>query len=187
MEKQTKHRILGLVVIIALFIILLPFFQGIKEIPGENTLITSPPFPDKPADVSADATTTTELKLPEEKIKPQDDSQLPNTDKAKISRYRIIETTELAPKEDAMLTLSSAAWVVQIGSFKNKIHALQLVNNLRANGYHAFVQDISMPDESTRVYVGPEQNHANALVLADRLQNHMHIKGVIMSYKPLTL
>jgi len=230
MERQTRHRIFGAVVVIALVIILLPFFQGNKELSPETALITAPPFPDHPApaplaelSLADQSTTTTELKLPEQQIKPHDESFPANTEPAKTSKYRIIEAEELDPSpkqaasldqdnapnaktqemsmqtppsqklvgtpvDEGLLKLKGPVWVIQLGSFKDKTNALQMVNQLRANGYQAFLQEVSTALEvSTRVYVGPEQKHVNALALANRLQNEMNIKGIIISYKPLTL
>ena len=54
MERQTKHRILGMLVIIGLVIILLPLFQSNRDLSSEaTTLITAPPFPDQPAQVTS--------------------------------------------------------------------------------------------------------------------------------------
>jgi cell division septation protein DedD len=40
---------------------------------------------------------------------------------------------------------------------------------------------------NTRVLVGPEHKQAQARALASRLQNELHIQGMVVSYKPLTL
>lgn len=53
MERKTKHRILGILVVIGLVIILLPLFQSEKETPAEATLVQAPPFPDQPAQTEA--------------------------------------------------------------------------------------------------------------------------------------
>jgi len=53
MERTTKHRILGILVVIGLVIIVLPLFQGGSDIPAETALIKAPPFPGQSADGSA--------------------------------------------------------------------------------------------------------------------------------------
>lgn len=93
-----------------------------------------------------------------------------------------------ATSNDGLAELKNAAWVIQIGSFKNKANALRLVNQLRANGYRAFIQQISTAlGENTRVFIGPEMERTHARALANRLESEMHIRGIIISYKPLTL
>lgn len=90
--------------------------------------------------------------------------------------------------KNGLIQLKNAAWVVQIGSFKNKANAFRLVNRLRANGYKAFIQQISLTfGENIRVYVGPEFKQASARTLADQLEQDLHIRGIVISYKPLTL
>jgi DedD protein len=97
-------------------------------------------------------------------------------------------TTKVAMNDNGLFDLSKAAWVIQIGSFKNKANALHLVNQLRANGYRAFIQKISTAfGDNTRVFVGPENKIMAANVLANRLENEMHVKGIVISYQPLTL
>lgn len=85
---------------------------------------------------------------------------------------------------DGLFKLKSSAFVIQIGSFKNKTNALRMVNQLRASGYRAFIQQYS---SNTRVFVGPEVKQVSARELANKLESDLHIKGVVISYKPLTL
>lgn len=93
-----------------------------------------------------------------------------------------------ALEDDGLFKLQNAAWVIQIGSFKNKTNALRLVNQLRAKGFKAFIQQVSTTiGDSTRVFVGPETKHSVARSVAGQLENEMHIHGIVISYKPLTL
>ena len=96
-------------------------------------------------------------------------------------QHEIIRNNELA-------SLNQAAWIVQLGSFKNKTNALRLVNQLRLKGYRAFIQQVSTSlGESTRVFVGPQNKQQEAFALANQLENETHIQGVVISYKPLAL
>ncbi len=89
---------------------------------------------------------------------------------------------------NGLLKLKQSAWVIQLGSFKQKSNALKLVNKLRAKGYRAFIQNINVASgESTRVFVGPEHHQASAQIVASELQNNMKLRGIIISYKPFTL
>ncbi len=94
----------------------------------------------------------------------------------------------VAMNDDGLFALKNPAWVVQLGSFNNKANALKLVNQLRSNGYRAFIQKVSTTlGENTRVFVGPERKHESARVLATQLESDLHLRGIIISYKPLTL
>ena len=88
---------------------------------------------------------------------------------------------------DGLFKLKNAVWVIQIGSFNNKANALRLVNQLRTNGYRAFIQQMSSASGETRVFVGPEVKQNAARELASQLETDMHLHGIVISYKPLTL
>lgn len=85
---------------------------------------------------------------------------------------------------NGLIKLKKSVWVVQLGSFKNKENAIRLVNRLRSKGYHAFIQQVA---SRTRVFVGPESKQQIAMMMASQLEEEMHITGIVVSYKPLTL
>lgn len=293
MERSTKHRILGILVVVALVIISLPLFQGGKEANTQTASISTPPFPDQSVQVAPPiqtttpvptvaanvgtmeqkpAPTTTTVESPEDQpddiittlhpsvvnaqepakpvaaepaaatatssvtapantpvvadqpqvatsnvipvIKPATAVapkaamktnhakalQAANTKFKKLGTTRVAQakratkfkslapTMQTALKDDGLVSLRNASYVIQIGSFKNKTNALKLVNALRANGYPAFIQKMSTSvGENTRVFVGPSNRRNAAVAMADKLENHMHLKGIIISYQPLTL
>lgn len=89
---------------------------------------------------------------------------------------------------NGLFKLKNAAYVVQFGSYKSKAKALRVVNQLRAKGYRAFIQQYSTGKGNTiEVYVGPEKKHAAARALASDIENDMNIHGMVISYKPLAL
>lgn len=238
MEKKTKHRILGALVVAALVIILLPLLQNEKEFSSAKTIVKAPPFPDQvaamPMEVAAETETSKNLNQVnnnEEPLtssndqnnnnqsedlfavthpdivkaeKPQIQNSLNNNssialqhkkpnDLIKTNSSSKIELTESSIKHKklsnkALLKLKNSAWVIQIGSFKDKENALRLVNKLRSNGYSAFIQNVStMLGESTRVYVGPENKQGSARAIANKLEAEMQVHGIVINYKPLTL
>lgn len=321
MELKTKHRILGILVIVGLVIILFPFFQGSKDIPTQSMSVKAPPFPDQSVQVTtnADATptqnqttasadpktssaqTTPVIPVPNpiqakekdmretpddvisvtrpsvvnqkisetenshteastekkgdaaelaslsneksdddhaqltkdtadadegaatsnsdddqstaSKISTEEDSEKAQTTTTKAVKSKkstaaktnsptmkkavqitkqphtkinakVASSKQSALDEDGLFKLKSAVWVIQLGSFKNKTNALRLVNQLRASGYRAFIQQA---DANTRVFVGPENKQTIARDIATRLESEMNIKGIVISYKPLTL
>lgn len=294
MDKKTKHRILGILVVIGLVIILLPFLQTEKEFSQEATLVKAPPFPDQSVQVTSavnsethanselatgpkiqtyssdsptdreqipddtinvvhpsminnqipemgDATSETNANAKEVKIDDELNSPIVESEETKateipsmqnqdeeseirmINKQQPIEEKKIqkalkvaksnepkpfVPKikpyipetlpqnsgtknyldKDGLAKLQEAAWVIQIGSFKNKANALRLVNQLRAKGYKAFIQQVSTTfGDSTRVFVGPETKHTAARAVANQLENDLNIHGVVISYKPLAL
>jgi DedD protein len=259
MDRTTKHRILGILVVIGLVIILLPLFQGGKDIPTETVSIKAPAFPDQAVQV---ASTTSEIvtypqqpvimpsPVSDENVKQQPDDvisathvsvvntqvpeiatpNIPNTpNNVKTPAPPNLVTSSMTPNTldptaqdnnmqdvkpapiikkvahagkrtpsikmqtayihqsndtDGLVKLTNAVWVIQLGSFKNKTNALRLVNQLRASGYRAFIQQVA---SNTRVYVGPENRQTSARALANQLENSLHLRGIVISYQPLTL
>jgi len=274
MERKTKHRILGILVILGLVILALPFLQGEKNLSNNAEVIKAPPFPDqalqvtppdeesKPANPNPSKTTSVNNDSGERE--PQD--LLQTVHPTVINQPGIIEnktntltqpeennvnlpeaypeskatTTELTPaiekkavlmrqakeshtvgitkkglhslntsaihlsanKKKSLLKqpkhastdnndlyqLKNTTWVIQMGNFKNKANAIRLVNQLRANGYRAFIREVaSGSGMSTRVFVGPESKKKAAHLLAQQLEKDIHIQGFVISYKPLIL
>lgn len=248
MESKTKNRIIGIIVIIGLIIIILPFFLGKKDIPNEPILVKAPPFPDQTNDYSATQSEETSSIDPStvnqdqsaiqqvqttgfsssdtsenliQKIKPQivhearidAEKVIDNVDKHQIqpasnvnltpvikinkniksnqlekNNVKVSSINKNETDSNGLVSLPDAGWVIQIGSFRDKQNALRIVNHLRANGYHAFIQQISTAlGTSTRVFVGPENQQSKARAKAKDLEAQLHIHGIVISYKPLSL
>ena len=65
---------------------------------------------------------------------------------------------------------TTSAWAVQLGAFSNQSKAEQLVAELRKRRYAAFVLEYRAGGQVLyRVRVGPEQDRARAVEIADRL------------------
>ncbi len=65
-----------------------------------------------------------------------------------------------------------AAWAVQLGAFSSRSKADRLVAKLRSRGYSAFVFEYPAGGQLLhRVRVGPEQDRARAVAIAERLRN----------------
>ncbi|HTM63693.1 MAG TPA: SPOR domain-containing protein [Gammaproteobacteria bacterium] len=90
--------------------------------------------------------------------------------------------------KNGLMDLKSAAYVIQLGSFKQKTNALKLVNKLRSKGYRAFIQSVpTTSGENTRVFVGPEHKQTSARIVAAELKKEMKLQGIVISYQPFTL
>jgi DedD protein len=74
----------------------------------------------------------------------------------------------------------SAAWVVQVGSFKDQSNAQALLNKLRAAGYATRVEPASVGGSRVyRVKVGPELERAAAEKLIADLQTRFGLRGTL--------
>lgn len=107
----------------------------------------------------------------------------------KQAKQPIIKTASNHPADKNLSQLKTAAWVVQMGSFKNKSNAQRLANQLRAKGYKAFMHNAKSAhgEERTQVYVGPEYKKVAAAELATKLEEVSKLHGIIVHYKPLQL
>jgi DedD protein len=96
-------------------------------------------------------------------------------------------TPNNTPGPDAkQLAEMKKGWIVQLGSFKNKLNAERLTNSLRAKGYKAFTIE-TKSNGQTRVLVGPEFRQVAAATLASKIQQDINMRGIVMTYQPLAL
>jgi DedD protein len=91
--------------------------------------------------------------------------------------------------ERVVSELKKPAWVVQMGSFKEKSNAHRLVNQLRNSGFKAFTHVVTSPNGAvrTRVYIGPEFKQASALKLSNKVEQEVKLRGYVIPYKPMAL
>lgn len=295
MERKTKHRILGLVVVIALLILLYPLFQGSRDQSTKDNLVKAPPFPANGAQSTTTTTTTTTTTNPSpvvtipspeanaqangavapspeatptessspvasattpavnlptpatvnsnvvlagngvkqtpddtisstptaadtaspsatsnvvpviqdetasttpvlksnKKVQAKTTSKKTTHQKSKTTHVLSANTKKPSPFDNnGLANIQNSAWVIQLGSFDNKSNALRLVNQLRAKGYQAFMQHIQSGSDNetqTRVFVGPQSQEVAARKMAAQLETSLHLKGIVISYKPLNL
>lgn len=316
MDSKTKHRILGVLVIIGIGVLVYPLLQSGNDVPNEQVLVKAPPFPDQASPLNQGPTPTvmpqpdnapaaaapvaapalpdssassenvtpddTMRQQPDDVIQPSTSSTVvnvkapdiaspatptpdqpaaPSTEKPasndatptppaapapssddvkaaspsasldnetnntleadvpaaekpvkvshQVSRHLKAKTVAAAkpkfakksfassvkaytmPRQDdsnGLLKLNQVAWVIQVGSFKQKTAAMHLVNQLRENGYRAFIQQLPSSDgNNTQVFVGPENRQHLARALATQLQDDLKVKGIVISYQPFSL
>ena len=127
-------------------------------------------------------------------ITPPAERDLKKTQKHLFAKHKeapqkpLIASLRNSATHHGLLKLNSPIWVIQLGSFKNKTNAVHLVDQLRSNGYKAFIHRVdSTFGETTRVYVGPEPKQTSAKALANRLEQDMHLHGIVVSFQPLAL
>lgn len=106
---------------------------------------------------------------------------------AEKKQHSKVKPVNLSSSELAKLT--SPAWVVQMGNFKDKSNARRLADKLRNAGYKAFTKEIKSAkgNVSTRVYIGPEFKQAVALQLSNKVEQEMKMHGIVVSIKPLAI
>lgn len=249
MERKTKHRILGIIVVVAVVFLCLPFMQRNKDMTADTTVINKPSFPAQqdmqtlvPDDTIPEHTQHVPIAdqsalpikaepIPDNTMKTFDQNnqssvftQQQDIDEAlkeltsekkfeqkkketsknailaekSFAKERVVHheqsiATRIKPKtpvvtDNGLFDIKVPVWVVQVASFNSKAKAMHLINQLRANQYSAFLQQIKTANGVNHlVFVGPELEDKIARSLAKDIEKEHHVKGIVVSYKPMTL
>lgn len=93
------------------------------------------------------------------------------------------------PVHSELAKLNQSAWIIQMGSFKNKANARNLTDKLRAAGFNAFTRELKTAKGGVRthVYVGPEFKEASATKISRKIKHDMNLQSIVLPYKPLAL
>ena len=170
MTKNTKHIILGCLVMVAIVILVMPLFETRRSVDIDASQLKPPPFPDQSVHVTVkDIEAHNQYKV---------DSPVTVSKEAGSIPAGLINVS-------SDNTAATATWLIQAGSFKSKVNAVRLVNKLRAGSYHAFME--STNNQTFRVYVGPHNKKADASLLAEHLNKDFKLDSIIINYKPFTL
>lgn len=114
--------------------------------------------------------------------------QTPITLKGKVKSA--LSAADKQPSEPVIAgtdTGDLSAWVVQLGSFKQKSNAEKLLKKLKAEGYSAFIETINGASGSVyRVRVGPEMTQKKANNIRQRIAKKHAIQGKVMRYRGTT-
>ena len=165
MDVRIRERLVGALVLVALIVLLVPAL-----LKGPGTASDQPPAAEmKSVEIMLDGATgpaENESLVPEPEIVQS---------KPEVPAPVVPKTVEPAPPavEPAKpASTQQAAWAVQLGAFSSRSTADELVAKLRSRGYSAFVLEYRAGGQLLhRVRVGPEQDRARAVAIAERLRN----------------
>ena len=145
MSESLKQRIVGAFVLIALAIIIVPL---VFDFSGERQVDTASKIPSMP---DIEPVIVAEPTKPDNIIPPKPDDEI----------FQLEGTKQEESLDDEVPGLTSeglpAGWVLQVGSFRDKAAAQDLVNKLLKDGYRAFIREKKDSKGSlSRVFVGPK-------------------------------
>ncbi|MGQ0428484.1 MAG: SPOR domain-containing protein [Gammaproteobacteria bacterium] len=179
MEVRVRERLIGALVLVTLAVLLVPaLLRGPQPPPG--TQAAAPET--KSIEVTIDDGASTQG---EDELMPEPEAAAPvraNPAEGEPSRDAApprAATTEVPaetpPRAQPASTppdpAAPTAWAVQLGAFSTRDKAEGLVANLRRRGYAAFVLEYRAGGQVLhRVRVGPEQDRARAVAVAQRLR-----------------
>jgi len=206
-DERTKHRLTGMLVLLAIAIIFLPaMLKKSNQHLAENIHLSVqiPPKPNAPEVAMASEKVVFETvkvqKLPLPKaIKPTEASQIASLDSEALKPKKVVAKAKPAPaprpvakkpvaitQKPKTIAVKSAEqqFAVQIASFSVLKNAESLVSKLQNQGFKARYHVISSADGAIyKVTVGQVDDRADANRLKERLSNQANIKGFIVKHE----
>lgn len=160
---MNKHRVVGLIVLLALAVIGWQFFLSYQKLSHNNAPLQayrSPPIaaPLQPQMTSAD--------------------NAPSIQSAEaLMEEHFASTPDVAT--------AVPAWIVQVASLSNEAAAQTLMNQLKASGFDAFIFSLVIQGkQSFRVCAGPFTEQQLAIATLSTIQERLKITGILKQYIP---
>jgi len=206
MHMKTKQRLVGLLVLLAILAIFLPvLFHTSRPSTEVHLSMKLPPKPPQPQVTLSESASNAALATPKKEASelgtplpaalpqiPQpkqiENPGMPPTQSPEVvvptkPHQQPIKAVKLKHSLKRLLT-TPEAWVVQLGTFREKRHADQLIKELREKGFDAYARPFDLRGEHlTRVYVGPEIRLNSANQLRKKLRRIFHLNGVVRKYQ----
>jgi DedD protein len=165
MDVRIRERLVGALVLVALIVLLVP---ALLKGPGSAS-DQSPAAVIKSVEITLDGAAgpaENDVLVPEPEIV-RSKPEIPAAVTPKS-----IEPARPAGEPAKPAAAQQTAWAVQLGAFSSRSKADGLVAKLRSRGYSAFVFEYPAGGQLLhRVRVGPEQDRARAVAIAERLRN----------------
>ena len=183
MDERLKRRVVGAAVLVVAVVVFVPMLldQG-KEAPDPRSLSTPPvssqpppPLPPAPEDAGVRV-------VPLDRPAPAPAAAAPADPPKPATAAKLAPTREIAPAKAAAVSTPppvTSGFAIQLGSFSKADNALGLRDKLKAKGYKAFVKTSG---SVTRVYVGPQQNRAEAEKALKKLLADIKMKGIVVNF-----
>lgn len=180
MDQKLKQRLVGAVVLISLAVIFIPV---ILEGPDDEW---TPRVQEIPVPPQIEYQAEVELPLPAEP-----DQDTPATQESAALPVTPVTSPSRPEPEPAPVAIKPAVpvakpavppgtWVIQVGSFSQKLNASGLRDRLKKTGYPSYLQETSSGNGMAwRVLVGPYKTRATAEKRRDRITSDHHLKGMV--------
>lgn len=204
MSTPFQNRLVGTIIVAAVVIIFLPDvldgekqshqadFEAIPKAEVFSGKLTNKPFPEDKL-VRQKATSISNEKAIDETIseKPvQNQTQQTSSVKAKVA---VTEPTVKPPIKIAKnptikalpeKAVAKEAWVIHLGSFKNKGNVEQLLKKLKSAGYIVFTKPIKTKQGTlTKVIIGPELIKSAMVKKLPTLKKLTNIQGKVAYFE----
>ncbi|MGK2915012.1 MAG: SPOR domain-containing protein [Porticoccaceae bacterium] len=203
MQDRLKQRLVGILVLLALAAIFLPM---VLDFGREHPIDTATQIPPEPAIEPVVIPEPTRVEGVEPGKSDEEIFQFDDSRKAAEARPETSPTSPPSPSTEingappAQVALPTkvavpgpglnaegvpAAWVLQIGSFKDKAKAKAITDKLLADGYKAFVRSAADTGGTIhRVYVGPALRRDGLLKEKAAIEKKYKLKLMLLSFEP---
>jgi DedD protein len=191
-DFNSKHRIVGAVIVVSLAVIVLPLIlsdepgqpaarrvSDISETPQPETKVLRLPTTSLAEQAVTDTqATTTTTTVETGSTKEPEKSNTTITAKA-------AQTQQTEPKKSTSETSpASQGWVVQVGTFSNDDNAHRLRDKLKKHGFLVKLVDVELKGEkAVRVRVGPYRQKRVAEKAQTQIRQKVGLEGVVLAYK----
>lgn len=192
---KAKQRIVGTVVLIAIFVIIVLILPSRQE--AEVEVLKAVDIPPKPENLNVKILP---IEVPEPPRQPRNakppgetrpSAPEPGESKAKVEPAPVISapveavTQEPVTPAGAREATTEQSWVIQVGSFSSKENADALRDRLKADNYKAFVYEAEADSvASYRVYIGPNSDRTKLEPFKTKLEKLLNTSAIIKAYKP---
>ncbi|OGO93789.1 MAG: hypothetical protein A3F41_06815 [Coxiella sp. RIFCSPHIGHO2_12_FULL_44_14] len=193
MKMQTKQRIVGGLVLLALVALFLPLLYHNIRPSTELRIVT-----EEEGKAPTESTVAAPLILPPEAtvettaIAPGAAVESPTNTPPPFPTAE--ETSLVAPAQEEPAPIAqtvsaaaaspsvSKAWVLQVGSFTKAANAERLMQWLRSQGWDVFTRQDTQPRKIIRIYVGPEMDLQKLRKLQKQMKQQFQLTSVIKKY-----
>ena len=205
-RKHFKQRVVGILVLVALGVIVIPFLLDMhpgKEWWGSGNI---PKKPDngfvtrvlplnnwakqaqselaqgkKQIDtISPHTPTESDAKQPQPST-PQETAQTSAITPSPAQAAGTGNAAALADTSPIAKSKNVEGWVVQLGSFSSQKNADELSGKLRKQAYQVFVDEITQDGKTIyRVRIGPQRQRADAERIRDKLVHELQLKPIVL-------
>lgn len=178
------QRIIGVVVLLSLAVIFLPFLSSKheKESPDNNGS-NIPPMPENVSTIVYRLSEGGVFLSDAPQIAPAPPAQPVNGGEASVPEQSAEKGQERVPPV-AKFDGASSAWIVQLGTFSQEQNALTLRNKLRAQGYPTFIEKFkSESGDLWRLSIGPELSVKRAEKLKADVEKMSGLQGMLVRHE----
>jgi len=205
-----QNRLVGTIIVAAVVIIFLPDvldgekvshqtdFESIPKAEVFSGKLTNKPFPEEKIIHKKDETVFNEPALDDIALLKSTSPTGQVTDQVKVSNTttsKVVTQTKPKPavkvatktsKQLPEKAVAKEAWVIHLGSFKDKDNVALLLKKLKSQGYVAFTKPIKTKQGTlTKVIIGPELIKSSMVKKLPALKTLTKIQGKVAHFEPI--